>query len=280
MGLTEQDVARLTEKAWQIRRKVIQTVVWSGGGHAGGALSQVDILVALYYHYMKIDPKNPKWEERDRMILSKGHGGIGFAPLLADRGYFDEELLKGFNHTGSPFGMHLDSLKVPGVDASTGSLGHGMSIAVGLCLGAKLKKANWKTYCILGDGECAEGSNWEAAMAASHFKLNNLIGFVDRNGLSIDGDTEKIMALEPLDAKFKAFGWEVITCDGHDFRQLGDVIEKAQASTDRPTMIIARTVKGKGVDYMENAAGWHYGGIDSDKTEQALKSIDRMYGKA
>jgi len=278
--LSNEDIVKLKEKAWSIRRMIIQTTIWAGGGHVGGALSQTDILAALYFHYMKIDPKNPGLEDRDRLVLSKGHGGIGLAVVLAEAGYYKDELLKDFNHTGSSFGMHLDKLKVPGVDASTGSLGHGLSISVGLALGAKLKKASWRTYCILGDGECGEGSIWEAAMAAKHFNLDNLIGFLDRNMLCIDGETEKVMALEPLTDKWKSFGWNTISIDGHDFAQIGDAIEKAKAFTGGPTMIIARTVKGKGVEYMEGKAAWHYGGLDSGMAEKALASIDRAYGKA
>lgn len=280
MALSDEKLAALTEKAWEIRRKVIKTVMWSGGGHAGGALSQVEILVLLYYHFMKIDPKNPEWEERDRFVLSKGHGGIGYAPVLTDRGYCDEELLKEFNHTHSPFGMHLDRLKVPGVDASTGSLGHGLPIAVGMALGARLKNMDWRTYCLLGDGECHEGSVWEAAMAASHFKLSNLTGFVDRNQMCIDGRVEDIMAIEPLKDKWESFGWHTLVVDGHDFRQLAEAVETAQNTGDRPTMIIANTVKGKGVDYMEGESAWHYGGLDPENEELALQSIDRAYGKA
>lgn len=280
MALTDEKFAALTEKAWEIRRKVIQTTLWAGGGHAGGALSQVEILVILYYHFMNVDPKNPEWEDRDRFVLSKGHGGIGFAPVLTDKGYCDEALLKEFNHTHSPFGMHLDRLKVPGVDASTGSLGHGLPIAVGMALGAKLQKKKWRTYCVVGDGECHEGSIWEAAMAASHYKLNNLTAFVDRNKMCIDGEVEKIMAIEPLKDKWESFGWNTLEVDGHNFRKLAEAIEKAQKTTVKPTMIIADTIKGKGVDYMENESGWHYGGLDKDNTEKALKSIDRAYGKA
>lgn len=280
MPLTETEIAGLKEKAWTIRRKTIQTIVWAGGGHAGGALSQTDILVTLYYHYLNVDPQRPDWEERDRVILSKGHGGVGYAPLLADKGYFSEELLKKFNHTGSPFGMHLDRLKVPGVDASTGSLGHGLPIAAGLALGAKLKQQSWRTYCIVGDGECHEGSIWEAAMFARHYKLDNLTCFVDRNRLCIDGVVEEIMSLEPLKDKWLSFGWHTLEVDGHDFKQLGDAIEEAQATREKPTVIIAHTVKGKGVDYMENDPAWHYGGLDSEKEKNALLSIDRYYGKA
>ncbi|HCC32667.1 MAG TPA: transketolase [Clostridiales bacterium] len=275
MGLTDSQVATLKLKAQQIRRKTIETVVWAGGGHLGGALSQVEIMVLLYYHFLNIDPKRPDWADRDRVVLSKGHGGIGYAPLLADRGYFSEGLLEEFNHTGSPFGMHLDRLKVPGVDASTGSLGHGLPMAVGMALGARLKGAAWRTYCILGDGECNEGSVWEAAMAAAHFRLDTLTALIDRNGLCIDGTTEAIMALEPLADKWRAFGWEVTAVDGHDFRELAGAIEAARRSTGRPTAIIARTVKGKGVDFMEDQAAWHYGGLDSERAALALQSIDR-----
>lgn len=280
MALTEKEIATLTETAWKIRRDVVLTTQWAGGGHIGGGLSQVEILVALYFHYMKLDPENPQWEDRDRLVLSKGHGGVGLAPVLAERGFFSRELLKTFNHTGSPFGMHLDRLKVKGLDASTGSLGHGLPIAVGLALGARLQNKSWRTYCIMGDGELAEGSIWEGAMAAAHYKLSNLTGFVDRNMHCIDGCTEDVMAVEPIGDKWAAFGWNVLDCDGHDFMALGEAIEKAQQVEDKPTVIICRTVKGKGVDYMEDKPEWHYGGLDTVKAEEALKSIDRMYGKA
>jgi len=278
--LSSSDIERLKETAWRVRRLIVDTTVWAGGGHIGGALSQTDILVALYFHYLKIDPANPNWEERDRAVLSKGHGGVGYAPLLAERGYFKHELLKDFNHTGSPFGMHLDRLKVPGVDASTGSLGHGLAMSVGLALAARQQKKPWRVYCVLGDGECNEGSVWESAMAAAHYHLGNLTGFVDRNGLCIDGPTESVMSLEPLADKFQSFGWNVLAIDGHDFAQIGNAIETAQTVPERPTMIIAKTVKGKCVDFMENQAAWHYGGLDSTKAAQALASIDRFYGKA
>ena len=279
MALTEKEVAALTEKAWKIRRAVVQTVMWAGGGHIGGGLSQVEILVTLYFHFMKVDPENPQWEDRDRLVLSKGHGGVGLAPVLAEKGFFSGELLKTFNHTGSPFGMHLDRLKVKGLDASTGSLGHGLPIAVGLALGAKLQGKDWRTYCIMGDGELAEGSIWEGAMAAAHYKLSNLTGFVDRNMHCIDGCTEDVMAVEPISDKWAAFGWHVLDCDGHDFNALAGAIEKAQEVEDKPTVIICRTVKGRGVDYMEDKPEWHYGGLDTKMAEEALKSIDRMYGK-
>jgi len=279
MPLSEKEFKELTEKAHQIRKDVIQTVVWSGGGHVGGSLSQVEILVALYYKFLNIKPKEPKWADRDRVILSKGHGGVGYAPVLADKGYFNKSLLKDFNHTGSAFGMHLDSLKVKGVDASTGSLGHGLSIAVGLAMGARLAKKKYVTYCIMGDGELAEGTIWEAAMSAAHYKLNNLIGIVDKNLLCIDGPTKDIMNIDPVDEKWKAFGWKVKTVNGHDFYELCNAIEQAIAYKDGPFVIIANTIKGKGVDFMEGVPAWHYGGIDAAKAKKALESIDRMYGK-
>lgn len=279
MGLSDADIKKLEEMAYQVRKDIIDVTVWAGGGHLGGGLSQADILVALYFHYMNIDPKNPEKPDRDRLILSKGHGGVGYAPVLAERGYFDKKLLETFNHTGSPFGMHLDKNKVIGVDASTGSLGHGLALAVGLALGAKLDKASYKVYCVMGDGEQNEGSVWEAAMAGAHFKCTNCIAIVDRNKLCIDGDTEDIMSIEPLDKKWEAFGWDVIIIDGHNMKEIGDAIEKAQQATERPVCIIANTVKGKGVEFMENQPKWHYGGINTDLREQALASLKKVYGR-
>jgi transketolase len=264
--------------AHQIRRDTVDVTGWAGGAHIGGALSVVDMLVILYFKYLNVDPKQPGLETRDRFVLSKGHGGVGYAPVLARKGYFDFELLKEFNKFKSPFGMHLDGNKVKGVDVSTGSLGHGLSMALGLALGARVQKKIWRTYCILGDGECNEGTVWEAAMAASHFKIRNLITFVDRNRLMIDGTTEQIMGLEPFADKWKAFGWIVKEIDGHSFRDLAVAIEYAQTEDKAPVVIIANTVKGKGVDFMENEVKWHYGGLNSDLIEKAKSSIDRMYG--
>ncbi len=280
MPVTDQEIKLLQEKACQLRKDIIDITYWAGGAHIGGAMSMVEILILLYYKYMKIDPKDPTWKERDRMVLSKGHGGVGFAPLLARKGYFDFQDLKEFNKFKSPFGMHLDSLKVKGVDVSTGSLGHGLPMAVGMSLGARVQKQSWRTYCILGDGECNEGSIWEAAMAAAQFKLTNLITFVDRNKLMIDGTTEEIMGLEPFADKWKAFGFIVKEVDGHNFNALADAIESAQKETKAPVVIIANTFKGKGVDFMENNVKWHYGGLDTDLVEKAKASVDRMYEQA
>jgi len=266
---------KLKDKARELREKIMEVTFTCGGSHVGGSLSQHDILVALYYKYMNIDPKRPDWPDRDRFVLSKGHGGIGHAVVLGDKGFFDIALLDDFNKTGSPFGMHLDRLKVPGVDTSTGSLGHGLPLSIGITMGARLLDKDFHTYCMVGDGECHEGSVWEAAMAAGHYKPTNLTLFVDRNQLCLDGPTEDVMAIEPLDAKFESFGWKVITIDGHDFDQIDDAINGSHAEKDLPVVIIANTIKGKGVDFMEGETGWHYGGLDDQMKEKALESIRR-----
>jgi transketolase len=273
MVLQAAEREQLKQKAREIREETVKVTYTCGGTHIGGALSQTDIVVALYYKYLKFDPKNPEWEERDRFILSKGHGGVAHAAVLADVGFFPRSDLDDFNKTGSAFGMHLDRLKVKGVDASTGSLGHGLGIGNGMAYGARLLGKTWRTYVVLGDGELHGGPTWEAAMAAGHFKLANLTAFVDRNQLCIDGFTEDIMALEPLKEKWVAFGWSALDIDGHDFDQICEAIEAAHKEKERPTVIIARTVKGKGVDFMENKASWHYGGLDEAMQDKALESL-------
>jgi len=275
MPLNDQERQDLQHTAAELRKLMVDVTGWAGGSHIGGSLSMADILTILYYKYLNIDPSRPDWEDRDRFVLSKGHGGIGHAVVLAHRGYFDPQLLREFNHFGSPFGMHLDANKSPGVDVSTGSMGHGLGQAVGLALGARQLGRPWRVYCLVGDGECHEGSIWEAAMAAPHFGVNNLIGFVDRNHFCIDGDTEDVMALEPLNDKWTAFGWKVLPVDGHDLDQLAEAIEFAHAYGEAPVLIMATTVKGKGVDFMENDPAWHYGGLNADLIEKAKASIDR-----
>jgi transketolase len=275
MAITEQEISELKVRAKKIRKDIVDVTGWAGGAHVGGALSMADIVTILYFKYLNIDPKRPDWDDRDRFVLSKGHGGVGYAVVLANRGYFAPELLKEFNHSGSSFGMHLDGNKVPGVDASTGSMGHGLPMAVGMALGAKARKKAFRVYCVVGDGECDEGSIWEAAMAAHHYKLNNLTGFVDRNHLMIDGPTEQVMSLEPLADKWTAFGWNVKKINGHDYTELAQAIEFAHSCADGPVMIIADTVKGKGVDFMENNVAWHYGGLSADLVEKAKQSIER-----
>ena len=273
MALSPQEKQRLKDIARELRLTVIDVMAWSGGAHVGGSLSIIDILTILYFKYLDVHPADPQWDERDRFVLSKGHAAAGLIPVLAKRGFFPEETLKTFNHFGSPFAMHPDSNKVIGCDASAGSLGHGLSMAVGMALGARQRKMPWKTVCLMGDGECCEGSIWEAAMSAPHFKLGNLIGIVDRNRYMIDGETEDVMPLEPFADKWRAFGWEVVEVDGHDLDQLDEALARAWAATDVPVLILANTIKGKGVDFMENNVVYHYASADSELCARAKASI-------
>lgn len=265
----------LSQEAAYIRKKILELTRTAGGGHLGGGLSMVDVTVALYHHVMNIDPKNPDWADRDRFILSKGHGAIALDPILARVGFFPEEDLSSFNQLDSPFGMHTNAKSTPGIEHSTGSLGHGLPVSVGMALGARLEKADWRVFCLMGDGELHEGTVWEGMMSAAHFKLGNLVGIVDRNKLSLDGRVEDIMALDPLDEKFKSFGWNVLEVNGHDMAELLNVFEELPPpDSDIPTIIIANTDKGYGISFMRNEAKWHYGAIDSDLEEQALKDIE------
>ena len=273
MALSPQEKQRLKDIARELRLTVIDVMAWSGGAHVGGSLSIIDILTILYFKYLDVHPADPQWDERDRFVLSKGHAAAGLIPVLAKRGFFPEETLKTFNHFGSPFAMHPDSNKVIGCDASAGSLGHGLSMAVGMALGARQRKMPWKTVCLMGDGECCEGSVWEAAMSAPHFKLGNLIGIVDRNRFMIDGETEDVMPLEPFADKWRAFGWDVVEVDGHDFDQLDEALARAWVATDVPVLILAHTIKGKGVDFMENNVVYHYASADSELCARAKASI-------
>jgi transketolase len=279
MALAQDEYLRLEDKACDLRLMTIDTSYWAGSAHVGGALSVIDILTILYYKYLNIDPKNPDWDDRDRFILSKGHAGVALASVLADKGFYDAEELKTYNHNNSKFGMHLDMHKVKGLDASTGSLGHGMPIALGLALAAKARGQKYTVYTVLGDGECDEGTVWESAMACAHYKAGNLIAFVDRNGLSIDGPTEEIMALEPFADKWKAFGFYVQEIDGHDMRKLAEAIDNARAVVDKPSMIICRTVKSCGVKDWENDYKWHYAGLNEEVRDKCKESIKRYHAE-
>jgi transketolase len=257
-----------------VRERILDVVYESGSGHVGGALSAVEILVALYFRSLRVDPARPHWYERDRFVLSKGHGGLGLAVVLAESGFVSDADLRAFGESGHPIGMHLDRKRVPGVEASTGSLGHGLGVAVGMALGAKLQKLRSRTVCLLSDGECYEGSTWEAAIAAPSLGLSRLVAVVDRNRLTMDGDTEDEVPLEPLADKWRAFGWRVFACDGHDFASLCGALDRAMAGKGtRPSVVLASTVKGKGVSFMEGKAEWHYGALDSQLHAQALESV-------
>ena len=279
MALTKQEWLELEKQAHELRKLCLDTTFWAGSAHIGGGMSVMDMLTILYYKYMKYDVANPQWEDRDRFILSKGHSGVALASLVCHIGFDDKEKLKTFNLSNSTMGIHLDSNKVKGVDASTGSLGHGLSIAHGTALAAKVLGKDYKTFCILGDGECDEGSNWEAAMSAAHFKADNLISFVDRNQCMIDGPTEEVMALEPFADKWRSFGFIVKEVDGHNFNELADAIDFALENKGAPVMIIANTVKGAGVDYMEGDYKWHYGALNDEKYELAKASLEKYYAK-
>ncbi len=279
MALTKQEWLELEKQAHELRKLCLDTTFWAGSAHIGGGMSVMDMLTILYYKYMKYEVENPTWEDRDRFILSKGHAGVALASLVCHVGFDDKEKLKTFNLSNSTMGIHLDSNKVKGVDASTGSLGHGLSIALGTALAAKVLGKDYKTYCILGDGECDEGSNWEAAMSASHFKADNLISFVDRNKCMIDGPTEEVMALEPFADKWRAFGFIVKEVDGHNFNELAEAIDFALENKGAPVMIIANTVKGAGVDYMEGDYKWHYGALNEEKYELAKASLEKYYAE-
>lgn len=256
-----------------IRKDIVSMICKSKSGHPGGSLSAVEILTALYFDQMNIDPTNPKMEDRDRFVLSKGHAAPALYATLAQRGYFDKEELNNLRQLGSMLQGHPDMKKVPGVEMSTGSLGQGFSVACGMAMAAKLDNAPWNVYALLGDGEVQEGIIWEAAMSAAHYKLDNMIAFLDYNGLQIDGEVESVMNINPIEDKFKTFGWNVITIDGHDFDQIFAALDMAKDTVDKPTMIIAKTIKGKGVSFMENQASWHGSAPSEEQLEQALSEL-------
>lgn len=272
--LAPEERQRLVDLAFSIREGILRIVHESGSGHVGGALSQTDILAVLYAKYLRFDPQRPDWPERDRFVLSKGHGGIGFVALLAECGIIPHQNLVTFGRSGSALGMHLDHRRVPGVETSTGSLGHGLGVAIGMALGAKLQNLPSRVFCLLSDGECYEGSTWEAALAAHALKLGNLCAIIDRNRMTMDGATEDEVPLEPLADKWTSFGFRVFSCDGHDPEQLCNAFDAAlDPNATRPAIIIASTIKGKGVDFMEDRPEWHYGSIDTDMYARALASV-------
>lgn len=256
-----------------VRKNIIEMLCESKSGHPGGSLSCADVLTYLYYEKMNIDVNNPKWEQRDRFVLSKGHAAPALYSVLAEKGFFPKEELKTLRKTGGLLQGHPDSKHVPGVDVSTGSLGQGISNAVGMALGLKAQNNNARVYAVLGDGELQEGLVWEASMAAAHYKLDNLVAVVDFNGLQIDGKNEDVMGINPLDEKFEGFGFNVIECDGHDYEELDKAFKNAEETKGKPTVIIAKTVKGKGVSFMENQAGWHGQAPNKEQTEQAIMEI-------
>jgi len=255
--IRDYSIEELAEQANLMRGYDLVTLCAAGSGHAGGTLSIMDIVAALYLKIADQDPKNPEWAERDRIIWSGGHKAPALYLGLAFAGFHPVEDVVTLRKLYSPYQGHPHWLKLPGVEVSSGSLGQGLSVAVGVALAGKLAGKPHKVFCIMGDGEQQEGSIWEAAMEAGHYKLDNLIGIVDKNGLQIDGRVQDVMNIEPLEKKYRAFGWEVLSCDGHDMQQVVDTLERARTMIGKPTVILAETVKGKGVSFMENVAGWH-----------------------
>lgn len=263
----------IQEMACKIRQDIIEMLVRAKSGHPGGSLSAADILAALYFSIMNIDPANPQWTDRDRFVLSKGHAAPVLYAALAERGFFPREELLNLRQTGHFLQGHPDMRKVPGVDMSTGSLGQGISAAAGMALAGKIDQKPYRVFCLVGDGELAEGLVWEAAMAAAHFQLDNLTAILDYNGLQIDGKNQEVMNSDPIADKWKAFGWNVLEVDGHDIEKLLNAFELAKNLRGKPTIIIAKTVKGKGVSFMENQAGWHGNAPSSEQAEAALAEL-------
>jgi transketolase len=257
----------------------MQMVFRAASGHIGGSLSAMDILTELYFEQLRVDPERPQAPERDRFVMSKGHCTPALYSILALRGYFPEKQLELFRSIEGHMSGHPDMVHVPGVDMSTGSLGQGLSAAVGMAIAGKMDSAAYRVYALMGDGEIEEGQIWEAAMSAAKYKLDNLCGIVDVNGLQIDGRTADVMPSEPLDAKFAAFGWNVIKADGHDFDSLRAALAAAKAEKGRPSVILAKTVKGKGVSFMENDPGWHGKAPNAEQYEQAMAELNAAVEK-
>lgn len=273
------EILELKKIANEIRKDIITSVFSAKSGHPGGSLSSADILTYLYFEEMNIDPKNPQKQDRDRFVLSKGHVAPVYYSTLANRGFFPTEDLKTLRKIGSYLQGHPDKKHIPGVDMSTGSLGQGISAAVGMALSAKLGNDNYRTYTLLGDGEIQEGQVWEAAMFAGHKKLDNLVVIIDNNGLQIDGDIEEVCSPYPIDEKFKSFNFHVINIDAHNFDEIKMAFDEARAIKDKPTAIIAKSIKGKGISFMENQACWHGSAPNEEQYELAMKELNEVGAK-
>jgi transketolase len=266
--------ALLKKRSAEIKKHVIDSTYSAASGHPGGSLSISDILAILYFYKMNIRPEEPKWEDRDRLVLSKGHAAPALYGVLAERGYFSKNELKRLRRLGSILQGHPDMKKIPGVDISTGSLGMGLSAANGMALAAKYRNRKYKVYCIIGDGEIQEGQIWEAAMTSTYYKLDNLTVFLDYNGLQIDGKITEVMSPEPVDEKFKAFGWNVLYTDGHDIVSIINALEKSENENCKPSIIICKTIKGAGVSFMENKVEWHGMAPDEKQRNTAINELN------
>ncbi len=268
------EIIKLQEMAKSVRRGIIEAVYRGKSGHPGGSLSIADIMTVLYFNEMNIDETNPNWEERDRLVLSKGHCSPALYSCLAQRGYFDIEELQSFRDIESKLQGHPDMNKVKGVDMTSGSLGQGLSVANGMAIAGKLDNKQYRVYAILGDGEIEEGQIWEAAMASSKYKLDNLCVIVDNNNLQIDGTIEEVMSSYPIDEKFKKFGFEVLTIDGHNISEIIEAFNKAKMIKEKPVCIVSKTTKGKGVSFMENQASWHGKAPNDEQYKQAMEELN------
>ena len=274
--MDNKEILKLEKTALNIRRDILRLIKIGQSGHLGGALSSVEILTALYFHVMRVDPKNPKWTERDRFVLSAGHKCLVLYAALAERGFFDKSILDTYGALDSKVPGHPNMHKLPGVESNTGALGHGLSIAGGMALGFKLDKSSSRVFVLMGDGELAEGSNWEAASAASMHKLDNLIVFVDRNKLQISGPTVEVMSYEPLDERWRAFGWHVKVIDGHNLETIIDNVNQIPFEKGKPTVFIADTIKSKGLSFAEAKVSYHYWKSTPEEMELALQDLDKI----
>jgi transketolase len=274
--LNDQEKAELEKMAVQNRKSILRLMKAGRAGHIGGALSAIDIMTALYFKIMRVDPKNPHWPQRDRFVLSAGHKCLALYATLAEKGFFDPAILDTYGVLCSRLGGHPDMYKVPGVETNTGALGHGLSIAGGMAMGLRMDGLDARVYVIMGDGELAEGSNWEAAAAASHHKLDNLLVFVDRNHLQISGKTVDVMSYEPLDQRWRAFGWSVREIDGHDFNQIFENATDLPFEKGKPSVIIADTVKSKGLSFAEDKVNYHYWKATDEDLAIAERDLDEI----
>ena len=263
----------MNDIAKQMRIDIVEMLAAAGSGHPGGSLSATDILAVLYFDKMNIDPTNPEDPDRDRLVLAKGHAAPALYAALAQRGYFPREDLITLRKSNSHLQGHPNMQTTPGVEMSTGSLGQGLSVANGMALAGRLDGRDYYVYCLMGDGEIQEGQVWEAAMSAGHYGLDHVIAFVDHNRLQIDGTNDQLMTVDPIDEKFRAFGWDVICIDGHDYEAISDAVDKAKATKGKPTVIVAETIKGKGVSFMEDQVGWHGVAPTPEQAEQAIAEL-------
>ena len=268
---------QLSLLACKVRQHIIEGTFHAKSGHPGGSLSAADVITYLYFREMKVDPKNPQWEDRDRFVLSKGHAAPALYGALAVKGFFPEDEIQNLRKPSSYLQGHPDMKGIPGVDMSTGSLGQGVSCAVGMALAGKIAKKDYRVYAVLGDGEIQEGQVWEAAMFASHKKLDNLTIFIDNNNLQIDGTMDEVNSPYPIPEKFQAFGWHTVEIDGHDFDQIEAAVAEAKSVTDKPTAVIMHTVKGKGVSFMEHQVGWHGVAPNAEQYEAAMNELKTQY---